>query len=218
MNFCSDMYRGRGFFGGYPNEAEFHELLHSRVTTFVDLTTAREKRNLPFVYSVPEGVSYVTFPIYDNHVPKNRRLFLQLVHDIAQRLERNEKVYIHCRGGHGRSGILVASLLCYLHNMKPQQAIQTATLFHSLRPNLKTKWKATPCPQMYRQQQFVTDLFQPVIVSPTDYHTLMEKDPRKLLHYVGLRPVITDPSSTPLLGELVGYIRHSFYHQNNLKT
>lgn len=206
MNFCSDMYEGLGFFGGYPNEGEFEELLRANVTTFVDLTTAREKRNLPFVYTVPENRTYLSFPILDNQVPKNRKLFLDLVHNVAHRLQNREKVYIHCRGGHGRSGILVASLLCYLHNMQPLQAIQRATLCHSRRPNLKEKWKDIRCPQMARQQTFVLDLFQPIRVTYHDYHRYMEKDPKRLIHHLGLRPVCSDVS-TPLISELLYYIR-----------
>jgi hypothetical protein len=206
------MYEGIGFFGGYPSEEEFGELLRHNITTFVDLTTAREKRNFPFVYSdwIPEGCTYLSFPIFDNQVPKNRRLFLQLVHEVANRLRQNEKVYIHCRGGHGRSGVLVASLLCYLHNLSPFHAIQKATMFHSRRPNLKAKWKSTSCPQMARQQQFVMDLFQPIQVSPLEFDRYMEKDPEKLLHHIGLRPVATDFSS-PMVSELLDYIRQAFH-------
>jgi len=210
MNFCSEMYEGRGFFGGYPSEEEFGELLRAGMTTFVDLTTAREKRNFPFVYTVPEGCTYLPFPIFDNQIPKNRLLFLQLVHDIAHRLHHGEKVYMHCRGGHGRSGVLVASLLCYLHNLLPHHAIQKATMYHSRRPNLKMKWKSTSCPQMFRQQKFVLDLFQPVQVSSHEFDRYMEKDPEKLLHHIGLRPVATDISS-PLVSELLDYIRHAFH-------
>jgi protein-tyrosine phosphatase len=213
MDFCSDMYEGLGFFGGYPSKEEFDELIRAKVTAFVDLTTDREKRNLPFVYtsSVPAGATYLNFPILDNHAPKNRKLFLDLVYHVAHRLRKREKVYIHCRGGHGRSGILVASLLCYLRNIQPYQAIQRTTLYHSRRPNLKLKWKDTTCPQMYRQQKFIMDLFQPVLVSYHDYHRFMEKDPQKLIQYIGLRPVCTD-ASTPVISELVYYIRQAVNH------
>lgn len=214
MDFCSDMYGGVGFFGGYPNEEEFRELLRAKVTTFVDLTTPREKRNLAFVYSVPDERTYLSFPVLDNQVPKNRRLFLALVHDVAHRLQKGEKVYMHCRGGHGRSGILVASLLCYLHNIQPSQAIQRATLYHSRRPNLKAKWKDTSCPQMHRQQKFVLDLFQPILLSSHDYHRYMEKDPKKLIHHIGLRPVCTD---APVITELLDYIRH-VVHQSGIQA
>lgn len=216
MDFCSDMYKGLGFFGGYPSKDQFHELLEAKVTVFIDLTTDREKKNLLFVYSDSTPPSdrmwtYISFPVLDNQAPKNRRLFLDLVYHVAQRLQNQEKVYIHCRGGHGRSGILVASLLCYLHNIQPHQAIHKTTLYHSRRPNLKPKWKDITCPQMYRQQKFVLDLFQPVRVSFHDYHRFMEKDPQKLIHYIGLRPVCTDVS-TPLISELVYYIRQAVNH------
>ena len=216
MDFCSDMYKGIGFFGGYPSEDEFHELLRANTTLFVDLTTAREKKNLPFVYTVPEERTYISFPILDNQIPKNRKLFLDLVHYVAHCLQEQKHVYIHCRGGHGRSGILVASLLCYLLNIPPHVAIQQATLYHSRRPNLKPKWRDISCPQMYRQQKFVMDLFQPVHISYYDYHRFMEKDPQKLIHYIGLRPVFSD-KSTPYLCELIDYIRQ-MVHRSSLKT
>ena len=28
-------------------------------------------------------------------------------------LVNNEKIYIHCKGGHGRAGLVVSCILCY---------------------------------------------------------------------------------------------------------
>lgn len=205
MNFCSDIYHGCGFFGGYPNAEQFDELLRTGVKVFVDLTTEKEKQFLPFVYPVRD-IQYISFPIIDNQVPKQKKPFLDLVYQVADMLKKQEKVYIHCKGGHGRSGVLVASILCYLHNIPPEQAIRRATVYHSRRPNLKPKWKHIVCPQMFRQQQFVMDLFIPVHITYHDYHKWMREDPGALLSHLGLRPLTSDTSS-PVLCDLLHYIR-----------
>jgi len=162
MNFCSDVYHGIVFFGGYPSEEEFQELLANGVELFIDLTTLRERNALPFSYRdrVPCGKKYINYPIVDNQVPKEVDQFLSVIQTVMDHIVHSRtKVYVHCKGGHGRAGIFVSSLLCLLQNIPPSDAIHWTTLSHSKRPNLKTKWKNTPCPQKYTQQKFVYDLF-----------------------------------------------------------
>lgn len=161
MNFVSDIYNGKAYFGGYPSSTEVYELLSHGVTVFVDLTTPHERSRLPFVYinHLPADVHYVNFPIYDNQTPQNRHHFLAFLKDIATYIKNDKKIYIHCKGGHGRSGIVVASLLCLLCGMTPHKALVHCTNLHSRRPNLKQKWKHVSCPQLYRQQKYVHELF-----------------------------------------------------------
>jgi protein-tyrosine phosphatase len=216
MDFCSDIYHGCGFFGGYPNAEQFDELLDAGVGVFVDLTTEKERRFLPFVYPVVENIRYINFPIMDNQVPKQKKPFLDLVYQVAEMLKKQEKVYIHCKGGHGRSGVIVASILCYLYNIPPEQAIRWATIHHSRRPNLKAKWKGCICPQMFRQQQYVMDLFTPVHITYHDYHKWMREDPGALLAQLGLRPLTSDISS-PILRDLMYYIRDTMHQSKKIK-
>jgi protein-tyrosine phosphatase len=116
----------------------------------------------------------VNFPIYDNQTPHNRQHFLAFLKDITSYIKNDKKIYIHCKGGHGRSGIVVASLLCLLYGMTPHKALIHCTNLHARRPNLKQKWKNASCPQLYRQQKYVHELFvhqKEVVMSDVMVHT-----------------------------------------------
>jgi len=207
MNFCSCMFRDTGYFGGYPNENEFLELRAHGIQVFVDLTTPSERSFLPFVYtrSYSSSITYINFPIQDNRIPKNKKEFLHLVQEVAELLLSGEKVYIHCKGGHGRSGVLVASLLCLLHNISPDHALRVCSQLHSKRPNLKQKWKHVQCPQMMIQQKFVMDIFRPMVVTYSDYHKYVSSEPQEFFSRLGIRPI--HKNSPRLINELVTYVR-----------
>lgn len=214
MEFCSDIYSGMAFFGGYPREHEFHELLMNHVSTFVDLTTPFERTLLPFVYEnrCPPWAQYINFPILDNKTPKNRTGFISLVRHLAELVRNKKKIYIHCKGGHGRSGILVSSLLSYLHNIPPDRAIQLCTFFHAKRPNLKTKWKHITCPQKLQQQQFVLEAFRPMRITETDQYKRLTDDPDAFFEMIGLRPIVSDKQmENPFIPDFVVYLREIWH-------
>ena len=162
MNFCSGFYKDRAFFGGYPNHLQFNELIDNGITVFIDLTTMIERMKLPFDYSrsLKAQFTYFNYPILDNHIPKNLYMFSRFLFTIRNILQdTNRKVYIHCKGGHGRSGVVVACLLVLLQFPSPYHSLRMTTLFHEKRPNLKQKWKGVPCPQKFHQRQFVINFF-----------------------------------------------------------
>lgn len=51
------------------------------------------------------------------------RCLLQ-VEDLAQRLLGGERVYLHCWGGRGRSGLVSTCLLAYLFGVSATEALQ----------------------------------------------------------------------------------------------
>jgi protein-tyrosine phosphatase len=60
------------------------------------------------------GLDFIKFPIEDVNTPENETEFIRLAHDLANRIQENEKVVIHCRMGIGRSSILAASVMIIL--------------------------------------------------------------------------------------------------------
>lgn len=50
-----------------------------------------------------------------------------------ERVLRGEKLYIHCWGGHGRTGTLVAVLLGRLYNLPYTTALRYTQAFHDAR-------------------------------------------------------------------------------------
>lgn len=157
MNYSSYFFLEKCMFGGFPTQSQVDELTSMGVNMFVDLTTPGEVD----MYTIPPDCMYVNYPIIDRQVPSNIPLFTALIlrtYDFVQ--NENTKVYIHCKGGHGRSGILVACLLYLLNpGISTQQAIELTTEAHSKRLVMRDKWRKMGSPQTYFQKKFVHKMF-----------------------------------------------------------
>ena len=77
-----------------------------------------------------------------------------------ERVLRGEKLYIHCWGGHGRTGTLVAVLLGRLYNLPYTTALRYTQAFHDARVY----------PQGVRSPQTPVQRAQVRVVSSLDYY------------------------------------------------
>jgi ribA/ribD-fused uncharacterized protein len=156
-NYSSYFFLEKCMFGGFPTQSQVDELTSMGVNMFVDLTVPGEVD----IYTIPENCIYVNYPISDRQVPSNIPLFAALIlrtYDFIQ--NENSKVYIHCKGGHGRSGILVACLLYLLNpGISTEKAIILTTEAHSRRLVMREKWRKMGSPQTYFQKKFVHKMF-----------------------------------------------------------
>lgn len=163
LKFCSPFLNEMAYFGCYPNQEQFEELVRMGFTYFVDLTTLRERRIFPFDYSLHiskyDDLSYLNFSIIDNNVPVNQELFLEFISFLSSLIQKNKKIYIHCKGGHGRSSLIVASLLCNLYFYTPSKAFSMTKACHEKRIDLKEKYRGMSCPQLYSQRKYIIDIF-----------------------------------------------------------
>jgi len=161
----SVFFNGKAYFGGFPSQKDVELLENLGVKTFVDLTYGHEK-GITKYYTKYE---YINYPIRDRSVPNNLWSFAVLILKIEQIFKNNpdnHKIYIHCKGGHGRSGILVACLLCHIDKIDPIRSIEKTTVYHNKRPIMKEKWKKLGSPQTYKQKQFVINFFKPIYQQP----------------------------------------------------
>lgn len=153
----------RILFGGFPSGNQVEYLQSIGVRYFIDLTTPFEKKRLP-VYSLKNKHHiYVNFPIRDNFIPYDMNLFNEFLTWLTftiNVMKEDELIYIHCKGGHGRSGMLVCCILCVLFNLTPEQSISEATISHNERPLLTEKWRLLPCPPHEIQRIFIHRVFQ----------------------------------------------------------
>ena len=69
------------------------------------------------------GLRYLSYPIRDAHVPRNRRDFQNFVLGLADRVTKGENVGVHCRGSIGRATITTACTLIEI-GWKPGDALE----------------------------------------------------------------------------------------------
>jgi len=65
---------------------------------------------------------------------------MKIVTQLAN-FKNHQKLYVHCKGGHGRAGVVVASILCYYYNIEPNRALELTTQYHSQREEMRAKWR-----------------------------------------------------------------------------
>ena len=106
---------GNLFAGEYPGdksgelaEAKLKRMHHFGVRHFVDLTEEGELR--PYRQLLPNDTTYLRFPIQDVNVPKSVEAVHQLIDKMEYLMQQDGYTYIHCWGGVGRTGTIVA---CY---------------------------------------------------------------------------------------------------------
>jgi hypothetical protein len=73
------------------------------------------------------ATQFLFFPIRDMDVVSARSI-TDLVFELRQRLAAGEVLFVHCLGGHGRTGMVVAALLCGLYkDVDPDAACKYVT-------------------------------------------------------------------------------------------
>lgn len=77
-------------------------------------------------------VDWVHLPIVDGHVTADA-LVSRLADDLIARLARRQVVYIHCWGGHGRTGTVVAVMLARMYGLSPPAALRYTQALHDAR-------------------------------------------------------------------------------------
>ena len=75
------------------------------------------------------GLLFVHFPIGDGGTRSNEDV-LQFCIGLCDRICRGEVLYVHCWGGHGRTGTIVAILLGLLYDMTAAQALEYTQMSH----------------------------------------------------------------------------------------
>jgi protein-tyrosine phosphatase len=161
MERCSYFIKDKALFGSYPTQSGIEELEKEGVRYFIDLTQHNEDKIVRYT----TNYSYINYPIEDQSTPTNWRSFskfLVYVADIIEKLHEKTLVYVHCRGGHGRAGVVVASLLCYIFDMEPKEALAITSECHSRRSVMREKWRKIGSPQTKSQKLFIYKFFEPI--------------------------------------------------------
>ena len=107
---------GHTFAGEYPGDKngkkaknKIRNMLHFGVRHFIDLTEEGELH--PYAHLLSSGCTYDRFPIRDVSIPKSTHEVYRLIDKITEFSKRDDGyIYIHCWGGVGRTGTIVACL------------------------------------------------------------------------------------------------------------
>lgn len=159
LNYSSYFIKNKALFGSYPQQNQVDDLIKKGVVYFIDLTMPGEV----FPTYNTNNKKYLNYPILDRKAPVDNFSFASLIlelKNIIENLKNNEKIYIHCRGGHGRAGIVVACLLYMFHeNISTMDSILLTTKYHNDRKVMREKWRQIGSPQTKLQKAFIHKFF-----------------------------------------------------------
>ena len=144
---CAWLISDRVLFGAHPSSNTIQSLVDAGVTTVVSLVTDEEikKYNL---YQSEGPIKILRMPIPDGGITSDDDTFA-LAHRLAVLLETTDEViYIHCRSGHGRTGIVAACLVSEVMRYDPPRAIKYVQLCHKSRKENNH----IPCPTLQGKQ------------------------------------------------------------------
>tara|TARA_B100000497_G_scaffold9776_1_gene10760 strand:- start:2323 stop:3216 length:894 start_codon:yes stop_codon:yes gene_type:complete len=168
MERSSYFIKDKALFGSYPTQESVEELEKEGVRYFIDLTFMDEKKISPY----KTKYNYLSYPIKDRLYPENTNEFAKFIIKIKKiilNLEGYDKIYIHCKGGHGRSGVLVAILLCQIFDFTPENALEHTTRSHNTRIIMRDKWRKIGSPQTFQQKNFVYHFCKPIYFFKATY-------------------------------------------------
>jgi ADP-ribosylglycohydrolase/predicted protein tyrosine phosphatase len=107
---------GRVLAGEYPATAEIAEtrarltrLIEAGFDYFLDLTQPDELA--PYHAELPLRVEYLRKPITDHGIPADPRHMAEILDCLRQAISARRVVYLHCRAGIGRTGMVAGCLL-----------------------------------------------------------------------------------------------------------
>ncbi|MBE6307403.1 MAG: hypothetical protein E7084_07095 [Bacteroidales bacterium] len=139
---------GTIYAGEYPGDKDeevakckIEQMHHFGIRHFIDLT--EEGELCPYSHLLPSDTTYTRFPIRDCGAPKSIESVQRLLLRIEELKKMDGYVYVHCRGGVGRTGTIVA---CYLaQKCKEPDLTHTLEALHEIFSEMpKSAHKETP--------------------------------------------------------------------------
>jgi ADP-ribosylglycohydrolase len=85
------------------------QLLESGIDCFLDLTQPKELD--PYDAALPTGIRYLRRPITDHGTPTDPREMAEILDCLRGALREGRRIYLHCRAGIGRTGMVAGCLL-----------------------------------------------------------------------------------------------------------
>jgi len=134
------------YFGKYPCNEVIKLLKELEINVIVNLTQQIE--NLP-KYDI--DCEIINFPIVDRKTGDYLET-IELIKKLADKFNNNNKIYIHCKGGHGRSGLITGGLYSYLFNKTHSETLDALKVAHQNRKIMTDRMRYLGSPQTRLQK------------------------------------------------------------------
>lgn len=152
----------------YPPKEAAKTLEEHGHTVFIDLVSKSELWLVKKYHGTPPDIqlnyskylaptsSYYCFPIIDRGIPDCSRDFRMFINSITSK-HPMDKIFINCRCGHGRAGMVAAIILLEREKITRQVALNIVHKAHSLRTKISPKMLKIGAPQTLKQKKYVLD-------------------------------------------------------------
>lgn len=167
--FCSVLLPDSIYFGGFPDDDMIRQMIDGGFTHIVNLTMAQEMDGIQYD---PGTMQAARFPIRDHGIPDDPLDYCCFVTHLSRLWSTtpNLKLYIHCRGGHGRSSVLCVSLMLSLgKSLTLHEAIHRVNEAHRQRVLLREKWRARHLPFNHQQHSFLHRMHKTIFLNTQQF-------------------------------------------------
>jgi hypothetical protein len=156
-DWISCVFENRLYFGFLPNENMAEQLEKEGFNLIVNVTEN------PYYCN---GIRMMHYPIVDNYVPTDNLSYCKFIFSLKKEVENiSNKIYLQCQGGHGRSSLVMTSLLCTLYpSLELKDVMNNVTELHRNRVMLRDIWRHKS-PFNYRQFVFLCTLHKNIYVN-----------------------------------------------------
>jgi protein-tyrosine phosphatase len=154
IHWVSGPWQGKLCIGPRPRgddwlDDDIARLRSKGIDAILSLLTAEEGRNLGLLnegsVAKTHGITFISCPIPDMHVPSSSERVSNVVAAINAELSEGRNVFIHCRQGIGRTGLIAACLLLK-SGWTPQKAMEHVSAARGL-----------PVPETEEQRRWIHD-------------------------------------------------------------
>lgn len=132
-------------------------IINTNRNIYVNLTTKTEKsilyKYIDQVVNSTLNPMFIHYEIEDHNIPtdlESFKRFINLLFNLYQ--APSHKFYIHCAGGHGRTGVVCGCLLKHME-YTTEEALDMVKAWHGTRDNMPSY----PSPENELQRQFIRD-------------------------------------------------------------
>ena len=146
----------RIYFGPLPNDYMIEQLKEKKFNLIVNLTENTFNT---------DSIRSIHYPIVDTSIPDDIHEYCKFIINLKQEYEnKDNKIYIHCKGGHSRSSMVMVSLLFCIYNKELKDVINNVLECHRKRVNLREIWKYKS-PFNYKQFMFLCIIHKNIYIN-----------------------------------------------------